>query len=147
VSVIFEPTSWLTLAASLHLLQLPTTSWLARRCLKLPEELARLSRLNVRIVLIFMGAVSFLVVALAALVIAFAERLLSDPLGRALCLTLGLFWLARTSAQLWLYRVWPRQRRGGVIYLALLGLYGFLALSYLGAFFSPAASGSAGVTS
>jgi len=134
-----EPASWLTLAASLHFLQLPVTSWLARRCLGLPAELARLSRLNQRIVLIFMGAVSFLVVALAVLVIAFSERLLNDPLGRALCLVLGLFWFARATAQVWLYRVWPRQRRGGLIYVALLGLYGFVALSYLAAYGSSAA--------
>lgn len=142
MSALFEPATWLTLAASLHLLQLPTTSWLGRRILKLPEDLSRLSPLNRRIVLVFMGAVSFLVLALAALVIAFAERLLGDPLGRGLCLTLGLFWLARASAQIWLYRWWPRQRQGGVSYFALLGLYGFLALSYLGACLSHAWSSS-----
>lgn len=140
MSALSEPASWLTLAASLHFLQLPTTSWLAKRCLGLPAELASLSRLNLRIVLIFMGAVSFLIVALAALVIAFSERLLADPLGRGLCLVLGLFWLARATAQIWLYRLWPRERRGGVIYMALLGLYGFLALSYLAAYGSSAAS-------
>ena len=136
MSHFLEPSAWLTMAASLHLLQLPTTAWLARRRLALASELLRLSTLNQRIVLIFMGAVSFLVIGLAVVVLCFSHDLLALPVGRALCLTLGTFWTTRALAQVWLGSVWPQQRRGRVSYIVLLALYTLLALLYMGAWVS-----------
>lgn len=129
-----EAEKLLTLAACLHLIQLPTTSWLAKRSLKLHLELKRLSSLNVAVVLVFMGAVTFLLVGLAWVVLTHGRAMLSTELGRDLCLVLGLFWLARAAAQVWLYRLWPMCRTERAIYFGLLGLYGLMATSYATAY-------------
>ena len=59
-----RPELLLTIAGSLHFLQIPTTSHLARRLLKLGPDLAKLSPLNLRIVRIFMAAASLLILGL-----------------------------------------------------------------------------------
>ncbi len=136
-----EAEKLLTLAACLHLVQLPTTSWLAKRTLKLHFEIKRLSRLNVAVVLIFMGAVTFLLVGLAGVVLMHGRALLSTALGRDLCLVLALFWVARAAAQVWLYHLWPKSRAEHTIYFGLLGLYGLLATSYATAYAAAALGG------
>jgi len=132
-----RPELLLTIAGSLHFLQIPSTSHLARRLLKLGPDLAKLSPLNLRIVRIFMAAASLLILGLGIIVVWRANEIVSTPLGRSLCALLVLFWSARAAAQVWLRSVWPRGGQGNFWYFALLAIYLTVALSYLGAALSP----------
>lgn len=123
----------LTIAGSLHFLQIPSTAHLARHLLHLGPDLAKLSPINLRIVRIFVAAASCLILGLGVIVVSHASEIASTRLGRSLCVLLVLFWCARAIAQVWLRPVWPRAARGSFWYGALLTLYVTLALSYLGA--------------
>src|SRR6186713_2385206 len=59
----------LTIAGCLHFLQIPSTSHLARRLLKLGPDLAKLTPINARVVRIFVAAASLLILGLGITVI------------------------------------------------------------------------------
>ena len=127
-----HPEWLLTLAGSLHFLQIPSTAHLARRMLRLGPDLDKLRPINARIVRVFVGAASLLIFGLGLTVILRAKELASTPLGQILCALLTIFWSARVAAQLWLRRVWPFDAEGRFWYFALLSVYLTLALSYAG---------------
>jgi len=127
------PELLLTTAGALHFLQIPSTSHLARRMLKLSPDLAKLTPINGRIVRIFVAATSLLILGLGLTVVCYAKDVASTPLGRTLSTLLAVFWSARVAAQIWLHPVWPRDAQGRFWYFALLGVYLTLAFSYAGA--------------
>jgi hypothetical protein len=114
----------------LHFLQLPSTAFLARGTLKLKRELKWLSALNQRIVLVFVAAVSFLLLGLGALLAWRAHAFATTLLGYWLCALLSAFWSARAAAQLWLFSVWPRGQGARRWYWGLFCLYLSLAGGY-----------------
>ena len=120
----------LTVLGLLHFLQLPSTAYLARGTLQLKRELEWLSTLNQRIVLVFVAAVSFLLLGLGALLAWRAHAFATTALGHWLCALLAAFWSARAGAQLWLFSVWPRGLRNRGWYWGLLCLYLSLAVGY-----------------
>jgi hypothetical protein len=128
-----RPELLLTGAGCLHFLQIPSTSHLARRMLKLGPDLAKLSAINGRIVRVFVGATSLLILGLGLTVVTRAKDVAGTPLGQSLCTLLAVFWSARVAAQLWMRRVWPKDGHAQFWYFALLGIYLALALSYAGA--------------
>ena len=92
-------------AGALHYLQIPSMAYLRRGALKLEGDLAKLTPVNARIVRIFVFAVMMLLLGLGASAMTQPEAWLGSPLGTFLSLLLGGFWVARASAQLWLFRV------------------------------------------
>jgi len=118
-----RPELLLTIAGSLHFLQIPSTSYLARRLLELGPDLAKLRPINQRIVRIFIVAASILILGLGMIVISNAPEVARTPLGHALEVLLVAFWGARAAAQVALRSVWPRDSHGGVWYFALLAIY------------------------
>ena len=138
-----QPEMLLTVAGCLHFLQIPSTSYLARRMLNLGPDLAKLSPINGYIVRIFLGATSLLILGLGLIVVGHARDVAGTPLGQTLCTLLAVFWTARVAAQLWMRRVWPKDAHGQFWYFALLGIYVTLALSYAGARILTASAGPA----
>jgi hypothetical protein len=128
----------LAIAGALHFLQLPSMRYLSRG-LMLRADLQRLTPLNSRLVMLFVGGVMVLLLGLGACAMLQPEAWLRDGLGPSLLLLLALFWAARAVAQAWLRPWWPKGRGNRVLLYGLWALYAALAVTYGGLFGASAA--------
>lgn len=124
-----EYRDWLpTLAAALHLVQLPAM-FVARRVLDWQGELGRLAPINQRILAVIAGGILVCVLGLAALVLALHGQLLESRAGVGLCAFLSVFWAYRGAVQVCVYaRIWPVGQRWA--HHALCLLFAVLTLAY-----------------
>jgi hypothetical protein len=126
-----EPSGLLMLSGALHFLQIPSMYVLSRGGLNLTRDLEELSPINARLVVLFVAALTLLLLGLGGLVVFQHQQLLSSAFGRGVCWLLGVFWSLRVAAQCWLKSAWPMKGSGSKLYYGLLVLYAYLALSYL----------------
>lgn len=128
-----EPPSWIvwlpTVAASLQLLQVPCMS-AARRSLDWDGELASLSPLARRVVVLFGGGITVCIFGLSIVVLVGHGELGRSRLGLALSAFLALFWCGRALVQLtWLAPLFRAVLP--TLHRLLMVLYPYIGLSYL----------------
>jgi hypothetical protein len=124
-------TALLVFLGAMHLLQLPAMALLVRGPLRLKPDLAHVSPLSRRILLLFVWGLMLLLVGLGSLVALCAEELAVSRFGQWLCLLLGCCFAARAAAHLWLLPCWPRGVRGTAAFFTLGAIYLTLASGYL----------------
>jgi Fe2+ transport system protein B len=120
-----------TVAGCLHLLQLPSML-VARRAMNWQAELAALSGLSRRLIVVFGAGIIACVIGTGCVVVACHGHVLQECTGRALCLFLAAFWLGRGAVQVSVFGgLWPRSLHW--MHLALTGFYPALGLAYAAA--------------
>ena len=122
--------AWLVALGCLHFVQLPAMSLLVRGPLRLKPELAKLSPISHRIVLLFIWGLMLLLLGLGGLLVAESESAVRSSFGRGLSGLLAMFFGLRVLAQLWIYRIWPNGLRNRAMYYVFGSLYLFLATGY-----------------
>lgn len=126
---------FIQVGAWLHLFQLPGMWLLGRRVVDVKRELLPSSPLFGALVKVIALAVLTLLVGLGVLIGCYPSDVSETAFGQALCMFLGLFWLARLVVQVYYYAglSWPRTGAGRAIHVALLGIFGAQSVAYLGA--------------
>lgn len=122
--------TWLPTSAALcHFLQLPSMRWVQER-LSWKEELQRLQPFSRNLVLLFALGIVACVAGLGLVVLVSHGQLCNSAAGSALCLFLGIFWLARGVVQSVVFSaIWPRSVLW--VHRGLAVLYPALGLAYL----------------
>lgn len=122
-------------AGLLHFCQLPAMMF-SPKMLGWDEDLAKLSTINRRIVLVMGGGIMLTVLG-SGVVVAFNARHIAagGPLARALSLFLASLWIYRGSIQVAIYaRIWPSGWFARLSHYGLVVLFGYLSAVYLLAF-------------
>lgn len=96
-------------------------------------ELARLSLINRQIMLVHTFFISLTVLLMGALCLTSAHDLTATPLGRRVCLGLGVFWLIRLGFQLFGYskETWRGKRLETAAHVAFTMLWFYLTAVFL----------------
>ncbi len=125
-------------AGVLHFCQVPAMMF-SPKMLGWEEDLAKLSPINRRIVLVMGGGIMLTVLG-SGLVVAFNARRIAEggPLARALALFLAALWIYRGFIQVAVYaRIWPPGRFARASHYGLVMLFGYLSAVYALAFALP----------
>jgi hypothetical protein len=130
------------LAGLLHFCQIPAMM-MAPRMLGWKEDLAKLSVINRRIVMVIGVAIMLVGVGTGIVVACSADNMVAGTrLAAGFSAFLAVFWGYRGTVQVALYlRIWPRGFLGVVSNYGLVALFGFLTLVYFAAFVANLRSG------